>query len=199
MQVQPGEDSVHWKGKAVTPQKMQTYILLHKPKGFVTTCADERGRSTVMNLIPKQFHVVPVGRLDMNTSGVLLLTTDGDLTFQLTHPKFQVEKCYVATLDKPFREKDARRLQSGIVIDGKNTAVHVKLFQRPMKDYKLQLCLHEGRKHIVKKILRTCGYKVLALKRTRFAGLSVRGLAPGEWRHLTQREIRTLQKRAATT
>lgn len=179
-------------GREVSAPKKFTYILLNKPKGYVTTVRDELNRKTVIDLIPDKVRVFPIGRLDKETMGALLLTNDGELAFQLTHPKFNVEKTYHVTLSLPITKKGMDKIQSGIMLeDGITRPCKAKVIQDDKK--KIELTLQEGRKREIRRMFQALGYRVLELTRIQFASLSLTGLNIGEWRYLTRGEIDKLK------
>ncbi len=192
-QVDEAHDVVTVDGQQVTPGSDLVYILLHKPAGYITTVSDERGRRTVMRLIPATYQVFPVGRLDKDTTGVLLLTNDGQLAYQLTHPKFNIEKIYRLELDVPITDAHVQRLQSGIMLEeGMTSPCRVQVSPRDRR--LLTMAIHEGRKRQIRRMLASLGYRVLRLAREQFATLTLRGLAPGQWRLLTPAEITRLKR-----
>ncbi len=180
-------------GRRIQPPKKFVYIVMNKPAGYVTTAQDELGRKTVMELLPKQIRVFPVGRLDKNTRGVLLFTNDGVLAFQLLHPRFDVDKIYQAEIDKPISDDHVRQLQTGVQLqDGMTHPCQVKLLTRARTC--LQLTLHEGRKRQVRRMLQALGYQVVSLIRTQFASIQIGDLKSGHWRYLTDEEVNALKK-----
>jgi 23S rRNA pseudouridine2605 synthase len=186
-------DTVEVDGRPVTAQRL-AYLLLHKPAGVVTTARDPQGRRTVVELVPAEPRVVPVGRLDVDTTGALLLTNDGSLAHRLAHPRYEVEKVYEAEVDGRPGADALRRLREGIELDDGITAPAEAELIRPGL---VELRLHEGRKHQVKRMLEAVGHPVRRLHRSRYGGLTLDGLAPGEWRELTEDELAQL-RRAAT-
>ena len=182
-------------GKQVSPPDELTYILLNKPRGYVTTASDELGRKTILDLLPENFRLFPVGRLDKNTTGALLLTNDGHLAYQLMHPKFNVDKIYHVSLNKPVINKDIHKLQSGVLLaEGLTSPCKVKVIRKDRT--KIEIIIHEGRKRQIRRMLKSLDYKVLNLSRTQFATLTLTGLKPGEWRYLTDKEIADLKATA---
>jgi 23S rRNA pseudouridine2605 synthase len=182
-------DAVELDGSPLSPQRL-AYVLLHKPAGVVTTARDPHGRPTVVGLVRHEARVVPVGRLDADTTGALLLTNDGELAHRLAHPRYEVEKVYVAEVDgRPGRDT-LRRLAQGIELeDGRTAPAEARLFGPTT----VELKLHEGRKHQVKRMLEAVGHPVTRLHRSRYAGLGVENLRPGEWRELEPAEVEQLR------
>lgn len=188
-QVNLAQDVVTVAGKTVHPYERTMYILLNKPKGFLSTVSDDRGRKTVLNLVPANAHLFPVGRLDYDTTGALLLTNDGELAYRLTHPRYQIEKEYLATLDRPILPHDLQQIREGVALEDSMTA---PCRARILRDDVVQLILHEGRKRQVKQMFASLNYRVKYLQRKKFAGLRVDDLKIGAWRELTRPELKQL-------
>lgn len=188
-------DVVKVDGTIVTPASEKLCILLYKPKRVMTTLHDPFNRKTVANFIKNlPERVYPVGRLDYDTDGVILLTNDGDLAYRLTHPKFQVKKIYEATVAGKFTEADCRKIYDGIKLeDGAIGKATVKILRYTGQDSLVRLVLTEGRKREVKQLCKSVGHPVIELKRVEFAGLTLQGLQPGNWRHLSDREWKRLE------
>jgi 23S rRNA pseudouridine2605 synthase len=185
-----GTDTVAVDGRRVMAQAL-AHVLLHKPAGVVTTARDPRGRATVVSLVPAEPRIVPVGRLDADTTGALLLTNDGQLAHRLAHPRYGVEKTYVADVDGRPTNAVVRRLQEGVELDDGPTApARVRL----LGPSRLELMLHEGRNRQVRRMCEAVGHPVKRLRRTAYAGLDVRGLRPGESRLLTRAEVNALRR-----
>src|SRR6266545_2238479 len=165
------------------------YLLLNKPAGVVTTARDPQGRPTVVGLVPAEPRVVPVGRLDADTTGVLLLTNDGPLAHRLAHPRYEVDKVYEVEVEGDPDEDTLRLLREGVDLDDGRTA---PAEARRLGAGRLELTIHEGRKHQVKRMCEAVGHPVRRLHRSRYASLDLRGLAPGEWRPLTAEEVARL-------
>jgi 23S rRNA pseudouridine2605 synthase len=178
-------DRVEVDGRAIAPQRL-AYVLLHKPAGVVTTASDPQGRPTVVGLVEHESRVVPVGRLDVDTTGVLLLTNDGELAHRLAHPKYEVEKVYEADVDGAPSEDALRRLAEGVELEDGPTAPAAA---RRLSPSTVELAIHEGRNRQVRRMLEAVGHPVRRLHRSRYAGLTVDGLEPGEWRELTAYEV----------
>ena len=183
-------DRVEVDGKPVVKQKL-TYLLLYKPAGVVTTASDPQGRRTVMGLVPREPRVVPVGRLDADTTGALLFTNDGELAHRLAHPRYEVEKVYEAELEREPTEEALRALAGGIELEDGRTA---PARARRLGPRKIELSIHEGRKHQVKLMCAAVGCPVVRLHRSIYAGLDLAALKPGEWRELERREVEALQR-----
>ena len=171
------------------------YVLLYKPRGVVSSAHDDKGRKTVVDIVESENRLYPVGRLDYDTSGLLLLTNDGDLTNLLIHPSHEVEKVYLVKIDEVVNPSLVKRLSDGVIIDGKKTGrarVKIKKIDKKKKSSFIELTIYEGRNHQVKKMFEAIGYKVSKLKREKFAGLTLAGLKSGEYRHLNIKEVKTL-------
>jgi pseudouridine synthase len=188
-------DRVEVDGRPVQRQPL-AYVLLHKPAGVVTTARDPHGRPTVVQLVGHEARVVPVGRLDADTTGALLLTNDGPLAHRLAHPRYGVEKTYVAVVDGDADESALERLRDGLELEDGPTA---PAKARRLGRGRVELILHEGRKHQVKRMLEAVGHPVRRLHRPGYAGLTLEGLAPGEWRELTADEVTRLRATTRTT
>ncbi|TVR79193.1 MAG: rRNA pseudouridine synthase [Chitinophagaceae bacterium] len=183
-------DKVIYQGKLVKPERY-VYILLNKPKNCITTVEDEKERRTVLDYIAgaTQYRVFPVGRLDRNTTGVLLITNDGELTFKLTHPSHEIEKVYMATLDKPLNIQDFEKILAGLTLEDGPVFVNELAFPDEKDKKVVGISLHEGRNHIVKRIFKHLNYEVVKLDRALFAGLTKKNLSRGKWRYLEDKEV----------
>jgi 23S rRNA pseudouridine2605 synthase len=182
-------DRVEVDGVEVGPEPL-TYVLLHKPAGVVTTAHDPHGRPTVVGLVGHERRVVPVGRLDADTTGVLLLTNDGQLAHRLMHPRYEVDKVYEVDVEDEPSDEALASLTGGVELeDGRTAPAEV----RRLAPTRLEVTIHEGRKHQVKRMLEAVGHPVTRLHRRLYAGLSADGLAPGEWRELTPEEVAALR------
>lgn len=191
--VDEGNDKVRVDGKQVHPQLKKVYVIFNKPKGLITTAKDEHGRKSVMDVINVKERIFPVGRLDRNSEGLLLLTNDGDLAHRLLHPSYNVTKTYRAKLDQPFKEEDFGILEAGVELDDGMSAPCRAFYYRDDPHY-IELNIHEGRKHIVRRMFAALGYEVKALKRTKFGPLTLKNLNRGQWRMLSPSELYTLRK-----
>jgi 23S rRNA pseudouridine2605 synthase len=182
-------DTVEVDGSPIEPEPL-TYVLLHKPAGVVTTARDPQGRPTVVGLVGHERRVVPVGRLDADTTGALLLTNDGPLAHRLMHPRYEVDKVYEAEVEGEPADETLGLLTDGIELDDGRTA---PARVRRLAPSLVELIIHEGRKHQVKRMLQAVGHPVRRLHRKVYAGLTLDGLAPGEWRELSSDEIKRLR------
>ncbi len=188
--VDPEQDRIEVDGVPVATRPGLVYYLLNKPSGVVTTASDPEGRPTVVELVPEEPRVHPVGRLDVNTEGLLLLTNDGDLTYRLTHPRFGVEKEYLAVVDGAPRPSTVRALREGVELDDGVTAPAKVALLAPDT---LRIVIHEGRNRQVRRMCQAVGHPVRRLVRTRIGSVRDQRLAPGEWRPLTTEELRALE------
>jgi 23S rRNA pseudouridine2605 synthase len=188
-------DTVKVSGKKVTVSSHFVYILLNKPKDFLTTTTDPQGRKTVQQLISKatQERVYPIGRLDRNTSGVLLFTNDGDLAQKLSHPKNEMKKIYHAGLDKPLTKQHFEKILGGIELEDGLARVDEMAYADPKDKTQIGLEIHSGKNRIVRRIFAALGYDVKTLDRVMYAGLTKKNVQRGNWRFLTEKEIRTLK------
>jgi pseudouridine synthase len=188
------EDVVEVDGRVVVRQRL-AYVLLNKPAGVVTTARDPQGRPTVVGLVSHRARVVPVGRLDADTTGALLLTNDGPLAHRLAHPRYGVPKVYEADVEGSPAPGALAALRQGVELDdGRTAPADVRVVQRGTRLTRLELTLHEGRKHQVKRMCDAVGHPVQRLHRSRYAWLDLEGLAPGEWRELTREEVSKLRR-----
>ncbi len=188
-------DSVTLDGRRIRP-KRNVYLMLHKPKGYVTTVKDELGRKTVMELLEDvKARIYPVGRLDYDTEGLLLLTNDGDLSFRLTHPSNEVPKTYVVRISGKISKESISVLQNGVEIDGRKTApAKVDLLDQDEHHSRLELTIREGRNRQIKKMFEAVGHEVEFLRRSAIGDLRLGGLTRGTYRYLTEKEINYLKK-----
>ena len=188
-------DRVELDGKPLARQPL-AYVLLHKPAGVVTTASDPHGRPTVVELVSDhKTRLVPVGRLDADTTGALLLTNDGDLAHRLAHPRYEVEKIYEAEVEGEPSDDALRQLEQGVELDDGRTA---PARARRLAPSRIELEIHEGKKHQVKRMLAAVGHPVVRLHRGRYAGLTLKGLGPGESRELTGAEVERLRSPRAS-
>jgi 23S rRNA pseudouridine2605 synthase len=185
-------DRVEVDGERVSAQQL-AYVLLHKPAGTVTTASDPQGRPTVVELVDLPERVVPVGRLDVDTTGALLLTNDGPLAHRLAHPRYGVEKVYVADVEGRPSDRVLRALSEGVELEDGMTAPATVRCLAPSK---VELKLHEGRNRQVRRMLEAVGHPVIRLHRSVYAGLTLEGLEPGAWRELEPSEVERVSRRA---
>lgn len=188
-------DLVKVDGKLIELDEKKRYILLNKPVGYVTTLDDELGRKTVVDLIKIEERIFPVGRLDRDTEGLLILTNDGDLTHKLTHPSFEIEKTYLAKVEGVPKEEELEEFRRGLIIEGKKTwPAKINLVEKNIGYSILKIRIHEGRNRQVRKMCAEINHPVKELKRIEFGGLKLTGLGLGEYRDLNEQEINRLKK-----
>ena len=189
-------DVVKYNGKEVKPVEEKVYILLNKPIGYVTTAKDQFGRDTVLDLIKTNKRIVPVGRLDMYTSGALILTNDGELVNKLTHPKNEINKTYNVTVAGIVSIQDVKMLEEGVIIDGnyktKPAKAKILKINEEKNISRIQITIHEGKNRQVRKMCEAIEKKVLALHRSKIGSIDVKSLKLGEWRYLTKKEIESI-------
>ena len=194
--VSPEKDEIYFDDKKIENKEELVYILLNKPIGYVTTAKDQFNRDTVMNLIKIKERVVPVGRLDMYTSGALLLSNDGNFVYKITHPKHEINKTYTVTLKGIVTKEDIEKLEKGVEIGGYTTKpAKVKILKTDIEKNisRLEITIHEGKNRQVRKMCEAIGKKVQALHRTKIGNISVKTLKIGQWRYLTKKEIEELK------
>ena len=187
-------DTVTIDGKALTKEEYE-YILLYKPRGYLTTTSDDKDRKTVMDLIETSKRLYPVGRLDYDTSGLLLLTNDGNLTNLLIHPRNNIDKMYVAKIEGILTPIEIKKLENGVMIDDYKTSksrVKLKKIDKKNNTSLVYITIHEGKNHQVKKMFEAVGYNVIKLKRETLAFLDLSGLKSGEYRYLSLKEVKKL-------
>lgn len=188
-------DFIEVEGNPINNTEDKVYYLLNKPRGIVATTKDEKGRKTVVDLIKTNKRIYPVGRLDYDTTGLILLTNDGELTNYLIHPKNNIEKVYVAKIKGLITKDEIRRLCNGVFIDGKKTSkakAKILKIDKKTNSSVVELIIHEGKNHQVKKMFEAIGYDVLKLKRESIAFLTLAGLKSGEYRELSIKEVKKL-------
>lgn len=197
VKVNPEKDIVKFEDKEVKPTSKMVYILLNKPIGYVTTADDQFGRDTVLDLVKVKERIVPVGRLDMYTSGALILTNDGDFVYKVTHPKHEIEKTYTVTVKGIIKNEEVEQLRKGVKIDDYITKpAKVKILKTDIEKNisRLEIVIHEGKNRQVRKMCESVGKKVLALHRSKIGKIGVKDIELGKWRYLKDREIQELLK-----
>jgi len=188
-------DKVEVDGKTVKKETKLYYVMLNKPPGYLVSLKDSFGRPTVRDLLPTlKGRVFPVGRLDFDSEGLLLLTNDGELAYQLTHPSFKIKKIYLIKVKGAPISSDLRRLERGIILDGKKTApAKISLLSSSNRESFLRVEIHEGRKREIRRLFDVIGHRVMELQRNKFGSLSLGNLKKGKWRYLTRDEIGRLR------
>ena len=196
VQIDEDNDLIEVDGTVVKPETKMVYVLLNKPVGYVTTVSDDKGRNTVMDLVADiPVRIYPVGRLDYDTEGLLLMTNDGDLTYRITHPKNNVEKTYVAEVTGNISMNTLTQLRNGVYLDGvKTSPAKVEVIGATQFGTKLEITIHEGKNRQVRRMFESVGCIVKRLKRTREAGLILGHVPLGRWRKLTEAEVNMLKK-----
>ena len=197
--VNPDKDVIEFEGKRVNNDKKKVYVLLNKPIDYVTTVKDQFNRNTVVDLVKNAGNnLLPVGRLDMYTSGALILTNDGDFIFHVTHPKHEVEKTYTVTLRGKVTNEDVESLRQGVIIDEeyktKPAKVRIMKTDEEKNLSRLEIVIHEGKNRQVRKMCEAIGKKVTALHRSKIGNIDVKDLKIGQWRYLTKKEVDMLMK-----
>ena len=195
--INPEKDKIKFDGKDIKQAQKLVYILLNKPIGYVTTADDQFGRDTVLDLVKVKERIVPVGRLDMYTSGALILTNDGDFVYQVTHPKHEIEKTYTVTIKGIVQNSEVEQLRYGIKIDDYITKpARVKILKTDTEKgiSRLEITIHEGKNRQVRKMCEAVGRKVLALHRSKIGGIGVKDIELGKWRYLTANEVQQILK-----
>ena len=196
--INPNKDVVYFNNRKIENEGKNIYILLNKPIGYVTTTKDQFDRETVLDLIKNvKGRVVPVGRLDMYTSGALILTNDGNFTYKITHPSHEINKTYIATIRGIITEEEVNKLKNGVKIDDYTTRpAKVKIMKTDVEKNisRIEITIHEGKNRQVRKMCEAIGRNVMALHRTKIGDINVKDLKIGEWRYLTPKEVEKLQK-----
>lgn len=194
--INPTVDKVKYCGKLVEKSEKLLYILLNKPIGYVTTVKDQFNRDTVLNLVKVKERVVPVGRLDMYTSGALILTNDGDFVYRVTHPKHEITKTYTVTVKGIVKDEEVQKLKDGVEIDNYITRpakVRIMKIDEEKNISRLEITIHEGKNRQVRKMCEAVGRNVLALHRSKIGDIGVKDLELGRWRYMTQKEVKKFQ------
>ena len=195
--INPEEDIIEFENKTIKQNSKNIYILLNKPIGYVTTADDQFGRDTVLDLVKVRERIVPVGRLDMYTSGALILTNDGDFVYKVTHPKHEIEKTYTVTVKGIVQNREVEQLRQGVEIEDYITKpAKVKILKTDTeKDIsRLEITIHEGKNRQVRKMCEAVGRKVLALHRSKIGNIGVKDIELGKWRYLNLKEVEQLTK-----
>ena len=190
--INPEVDIIEYNGKIIKPNDEKVYILLNKPIGYITTSHDQFDRDSVLDLVKVKERVVPVGRLDMYTSGALLLSNDGDFVYKITHPKHEITKTYTVTLKGIITENEVEKLRNGVKIEDYTTKpakVRILKTDKEKNQSRLEITIHEGKNRQVRKMCESIGRKVLALHRSQIGNLRVKDLKIGTWRYLTKKEV----------
>lgn len=195
--IDPEIDEVKYNGKIVKPEEEKVYILLNKPIGYVTTVKEQFGRDKIIDLVKGNKRLVPVGRLDMYTSGAIILTNDGEFVNKLTHPKNEVTKTYNVTVAGKIKEEEIKKIEKGIEIEGgyvtKPAEVKILKIDEQKNISRIQIIIHEGKNRQIRKMCKAINKKVLALHRSKIGNIGVKDLKVGTWRYLTKKEVESLK------
>ena len=195
--IDPEIDEVKYNGKIVKPEEEKVYILLNKPIGYVTTVKEQFGRDKIIDLVKVNKRLVPVGRLDMYTSGAIILTNDGEFVNKLTHPKNEITKTYNVTIAGKIKEEEIKKLENGIEIEGgyvtKPAKVKILKIDEQKNISRVQIIIHEGKNRQIRKMCKAINKKVLALHRSKIGNIGVKDLKVGTWRYLTKKEVESLK------
>ena len=190
--INPSLDKIVVEGKEIKQENEHIYILLNKPIGYVTTVKDQFNRDSVLDLVKTNKRLVPVGRLDMYTSGALILTNDGDFVYKVTHPKHEIEKTYTVTIKGIVKQEEVEMLKQGVKIENyitKPARVKILKTDEEKNQSRLEITIHEGKNRQVRKMCEAIGHKVLALHRSKIAGIGVKDIELGKWRYLKEQEV----------
>ena len=194
VKINPELDKILYDSKLIKPKENNVYIMLNKPVGYVSSAKDQFGRETVLDLVESDVRLYPVGRLDYDSSGLILLTNDGDITFKITHPKNHIKKRYIARVLGTPSEEDLQKFRTGLMIDGYKTApAEIEIIERDYKYSFLRIVIHEGKNRQIRKMCDHLGYKVVSLKRVAIGDLSLGKLQKGKYRYLTNEEVNYLK------
>lgn len=197
IKIDPSKDKVTYNGQIVEKQDEKVYILLNKPIGYVTTAKDQFNRDSVLDLVKTNKRLVPVGRLDMYTSGALILTNDGEFVYKVTHPKHEIEKTYTVTIIGIVKNEEVEQLKKGVEIEDyitKPAKVKILRTDEEKNQSRLEITIHEGKNRQVRKMCEVINHKVLALHRSKIAGIEVKDIEIGKWRYLTKKEVEKVLK-----
>ena len=197
MKIDPSKDIVEYNGKTVKLENQNIYILLNKPIGYVTTVKDQFNRDSVLDLVKTNKRLVPVGRLDMYTSGALILTNDGDFVYRVTHPKHEIEKTYTVTIVGIVTTEEVEKLKKGVKIENyitKPARVKILKTDKEKNQSRLEITIHEGKNRQVRKMCEAINHKVIALHRSKIGNIEVKNLPLGKWRYLTKSEVDMILK-----
>ena len=197
VKIVPNVDKIEYQGREIKLEEEFVYILLNKPIGYVTTVKDQFNRESVLDLVKVKKRLVPVGRLDMYTSGALILTNDGDFVYQVTHPKHEIEKTYTVTIKGIVTQEEVEKLKKGINIEDyitKPAKVRILKIDEEKRQSRLEITIHEGKNRQIRKMCESIGHNVLALHRSKIAGIGVKEIPLGKWRYLTKKEVNKILK-----
>ncbi|MGF7399552.1 pseudouridine synthase [Thermoanaerobacterium thermosaccharolyticum] len=194
IKIDPDKDIVEYDGRVVAKVQHNIYIMLNKPTGFITTVKDQFGRPSVLDIIKIKDRIYPVGRLDYDTSGLLLLTNDGDIANKLMHPKHEIDKVYIAKIRGIPDDKDLDRFRNGLLLDNRLTAkAKIEILKKINNDALVKIVIHEGRNRQIRRMCELIGHPVMTLKRIKIGDLELGNLKVGQWRYLSGEEVQYLK------
>lgn len=194
IKIDPDKDIVEYDGRVVAKVQHNIYIMLNKPTGFITTVKDQFGRPSVLDIIKIKDRIYPVGRLDCDTSGLLLLTNDGDIANKLMHPKHEIDKVYIAKIRGIPDDKDLDRFRNGLLLDNRLTAkAKIEILKKINNDALVKIVIHEGRNRQIRRMCKLIGHPVMTLKRIKIGDLELGNLKVGQWRYLSGEEVQYLK------
>ncbi|SHE92746.1 pseudouridine synthase [Clostridium fallax] len=190
VKVKEGEDEVTFRGKIITPEEEKVYIMINKPEGIITSVKDEKNRKTVIDLINVKERIYPIGRLDYDSSGLLLLTNDGDIYNKIIHPRVNIDKVYIALVKGTFSQDEIKQFENGVDIGGYITSKSsIKTLEKYSNSSKVEIKIHEGKNRQIRKMCAALNHEVVSLKRTKIGKIHLKDLPKGKWRNLTKDEL----------
>lgn len=188
------KDTVEIKNKVIKPEENKVYIILNKPEGYITTNNDEKGRKTILDIVKVSERIFPIGRLDYDTSGLLLLTNDGEIYNKIIHPRVNIDKKYIALVKGIFSKEELDKFRTGINIGDYNTApAKIKILEKFNNSCKVELCIHEGKNRQIRRMCSALNHDVVSLKRVAVGSITLEGLNKGRYRYLTEKELEYLK------
>lgn len=190
VKVDPDKDVVEYKGDVITKEENKVYIMLHKPEGYITSLKDEKGRETILDIVDVEERIFPIGRLDYDSSGLLLLTNDGDIYNKVIHPRVELKKKYIAVCEGHFTESDINRIKTGIDIGGYTTApAEIQILEERSRTCTVEISIHEGKNRQIRRMCSALDHEVIMLKRVSVGDLKLGYLKSGSWRNLNEEEL----------
>lgn len=190
----PGEDTIEYNGNIITKEEKKVYIMLNKPEGYITSVSDEKGRETILDIVKTDYRIYPIGRLDYDSSGLLLLTNDGDIYNKIIHPRVELDKKYIAVVEGEFTKEEEEQFRNGVDIEGYTTAAaEIRTISTDIGRSTVEIIIHEGKNRQVRKMCAALDHNVIALKRVQVGELRLGYLTRGEYRDLSDGEVNYLK------